>query len=92
MIKSLINAKTNDPLKLILISIDAATKFDDENNGESQLAFEHPEALANLLWSMNKEKVPPVGPDDGALQKYMEDRKKAMRKSQKKCSTKTLSA
>ena len=29
MIKSLITAKTNDPLKLIPIAIDAATTFDD---------------------------------------------------------------
>ena len=41
MIKSLINAKTNDPLKLIPIVIDAAKNFDDEISGESQLASEH---------------------------------------------------
>ena len=46
MIKSLINAKTNDPLKLIPVVIDAAKKFDDENSGESQLASGHAEALA----------------------------------------------
>ena len=35
MIKSLINTKTNDPLKLIPVVIDAVKKFDDENSGES---------------------------------------------------------
>ena len=41
MIKSLINAKTTDPLKIIPIVIDAAKNFDDEISGESQLASEH---------------------------------------------------
>ena len=66
-----INAKTNDPLKLPPIAIDPATKFDDENNGERQLAIEHTGALANLMWSMNKEKVPLIEfvprPDGEAL-------------------------
>ena len=46
MIKSLINAKTNDSLKLIPVVIDVAKKFDNENSGESQLVFEYAEALA----------------------------------------------
>ena len=39
MIKALINAKTNDPLKLIPIAIDAATKFEDDNDGENKMAL-----------------------------------------------------
>ena len=46
MIKPLINAKTNDSLKLIPVVIDVAKKFDNENSGESQLVFEYAEALA----------------------------------------------
>ena len=87
MIKALINAKTNDPLKLIPIAIDAATKFEDGNNGENKLLLEHAEALANLLWLMNKDKVPSVEfvlrPGDEALQKYMEDGKRQCLKVQK---------
>ena len=87
MIKSLINTNTNNPLKLIPIVIDAATKFDDENNGETQLAFEHAEAFANRLWLMSKEKISPVEfvlrPDDKTLQKYTEDRKRQCLKVQK---------
>ena len=87
MIKSLINTNTNNPLKLIPIIIDAATKFDDENNGETQLAFEHAEAFANRLWLMSKEKIAPVEfvlrPDDETLQKYTEDRKRQCLKVQK---------
>ena len=80
MIKSLINAKTSDPLKLIPNAIDAATDFDNENNEGSQLAIEHTKAFACFLWSMSKGKVPQVEtvlrPDDEALQKYMEYRKR----------------
>ena len=87
MIKSLKNTKTNDPLKLVPIVIDAARKVDDENNGESQLASGHAEALAFFLWSMSKVKVAPVDfvlrPDDEALQKYTEDRKRQCLKVQK---------
>ena len=96
IIKSLINAKTNDPLKLIPNVINPATKFDDENSGESQLAFKHAEALANFLWLMNKDKVAPVEvvlrSDNEALQKYMEDRKRLCLKVKKFHSTKILSA
>ena len=35
MIKSLTNTKTNDPLKLIPVVIDAAKIFDDENSGKA---------------------------------------------------------
>ena len=49
--------------------------------------MEHAEALANVLWLMIKEKVPPVEfalrPDDEALQKYTEDREKQCLKVQK---------
>ena len=55
MIKSLTNSKTSVPLKLIPIVIDAATKFDDENNGEGQLAIEHAEALAFFVVNERRE-------------------------------------
>ena len=80
MIKSLINAKTSEPFKLIPIVIDAATNFGEESNDGSQLAIEHAEALANLLGSMRKGKVPQfkfvLCPVDKVLQKYTKDRKK----------------
>ena len=78
MVKFLINAKTNNPLKLIPVVIEAVKKFDDENNGEGQPSFEHTEALA-FFRSMSKEKVPQVKfvlrPDNEALQKHTKDRK-----------------
>ena len=54
------DTNTNDLLNLIPVVIDAAKRFDDENSGESQLASEHAEALANVLWLMSKEKVASV--------------------------------
>ena len=79
MIKYLTNAKTsNHPLKLIQIVIDAATKFDEESTDESQLVIEHAEALAFFCGQMSS-----LRPDDEALQKYTEDRKRQCPKVQK---------
>ena len=58
IIKSLIDAKTNEPLKLIPFVIDTATKFDDENNGEGQLAFEHAKTLAFFVVNEQRESSP----------------------------------
>ena len=87
VIKTLLSAKTTDPLKLIPIVIDAVISFYEGDKDGNKLAIDHAEYLATFMLSMNAEKVPPIKfvlrPGDDVLQKYTEERKKQCLKIQR---------
>ena len=75
MVQSIVNAKSRDPLELILTSMKDGIEFDKENlidNEVNQQARDHAVSLANFLWLISINKIPEIKvvvlPEDDNLQ------------------------